>query len=294
MQPSSNTPASGEHHAYCADLVREQDYDRYLLTLFVTRDDRMALNALFALNIELAKTGELVSDPMLAEIRLQWWQESLTELSEGKVRDHPVCLALADLVQNRKLDVLKLTEMVEARRISMAGSALKTTDDVVNYAASTAGLLHEMAARCLTCEPDPASLLAARQSGTAWALIGLVRAIGFQAHLNQHSLPDDMLRDAGIDAATIFKGEMTPEIWKVADQMLTEADTAMLRSREARAAIDAAVRPILAINCLSEWYSKRLRQRRLNPFERAGDEEKSMLGPTAFLGLLWANMTGRY
>ena len=69
---------------HCAALVREADRDRYLATLFAPAEQRDALFALYAFNVEIARVRELAREPMPGEIRLQWWREALVRRARGR------------------------------------------------------------------------------------------------------------------------------------------------------------------------------------------------------------------
>ena len=76
---------------YCGNLVRQQDPDRFLLSLFVPAKVRPALWALYAFNYEIAKTREVVSETATGLIRLTWWREAIDEIYQGRpVRQHQV------------------------------------------------------------------------------------------------------------------------------------------------------------------------------------------------------------
>ena len=63
-------------------LIRRVDHDRWLATRFVTdREARDVQLALLALNYELARVGESVTNPLVGEIRLAWWREQLERLA---------------------------------------------------------------------------------------------------------------------------------------------------------------------------------------------------------------------
>ena len=66
--------------------------------MFAPAARREALFALYALNVALSRIGETVSQPMLGEIRLQWWRESLDGIYAGTPRREPVVEALAATV----------------------------------------------------------------------------------------------------------------------------------------------------------------------------------------------------
>src|SRR5689334_20676146 len=66
-----------------AALVRRHDRDRYQTALFAPADRRDALFALYAFNYEVARVRENVSQPMLGQIRLQWWREVIAASYAG-------------------------------------------------------------------------------------------------------------------------------------------------------------------------------------------------------------------
>jgi len=70
---------------YCRDVVARFDHDRHLITLYAPQDKRGALCALYAFNYEISRIRESVSEPMLGEIRLQWWHEAIDDIYDGKV-----------------------------------------------------------------------------------------------------------------------------------------------------------------------------------------------------------------
>ena len=83
--------------ADCEATVRRVDADRYFSALFAPPEKRPLLFALYAFNHELARIGEMAREPMAAEIRLQWWRETVESARAGKPRNHNVALALAEV-----------------------------------------------------------------------------------------------------------------------------------------------------------------------------------------------------
>ena len=78
------------HPAYCADLVRNTDKDRFLASLFAPAERREALHALYAFDIEVARVRDLAREPMPGEIRLQWWSDVLSGTRAGEAAANPV------------------------------------------------------------------------------------------------------------------------------------------------------------------------------------------------------------
>ena len=81
---------------YCVDLIAKGDEDFHLTLPYAPARDRPRLAALFALQVELRRIPDAVSEPPLGEIRLHWWREALDEIAAGnRPRAHPVVKALA-------------------------------------------------------------------------------------------------------------------------------------------------------------------------------------------------------
>ena len=89
---------------YCLDEVRRLDHDRYLTALLLPAAARSDVLALYAFSLEVARTREIVSEPILGQIRLQWWRETLEGIYAETPREHPVVEALATACQRNQLD----------------------------------------------------------------------------------------------------------------------------------------------------------------------------------------------
>src|SRR3546814_16622414 len=76
--------------SYCASQLRRYDPDRFLTALFAPPERRESLFAIYAFNLEIAKTREVISEPMLGQIRLQWWRDSITQIYLGQPPHHAV------------------------------------------------------------------------------------------------------------------------------------------------------------------------------------------------------------
>ena len=75
-------------------MVRRADPDRYLAALFAPADKRGHLLALYAFNVEIARVADTVREPMMGEIRLEWWRETLGRRAPGHAAQPSVARAL--------------------------------------------------------------------------------------------------------------------------------------------------------------------------------------------------------
>jgi NADH dehydrogenase [ubiquinone] 1 alpha subcomplex assembly factor 6 len=179
----TTTGSPADIFEYCARELKLYDPDRYFSALFAPPEQRRALVALYAFNLEIAKTRETVSETMLGHIRLQWWREALDGIYGGKPRQHAVVLALHDAVGRHDLSRDLMAEMIDGRERDLDEAPPSTLDEVVSYASATSGALVSLALEAAGHTGD------GRKIGIAYALTGLIRAIPFQAGQGRSFLP---------------------------------------------------------------------------------------------------------
>lgn len=200
---------------YCLAEVRRHDHDRYLTALFAPARARSALWALYAFNLEVARTREAVSEPMLGRIRLEWWREALDGIAAGTPRRHPVVMALAEAMARHDLDRARLAALIDARETDLDEDPPQDLAALTAYAEGTAGTLQELVVAALgRC--DDATLASARSIGSAWALIGLIRAVAFHAQTQRQYLPADLMAEQG--ATLTPSAELAAVVERIADE----------------------------------------------------------------------------
>ncbi len=275
--------------SHCADLVRRLDHDRWLTLLYAHPDDREPLAALYAFNQELARVRERVSEPMLGAIRLQWWRESVRGLRDGTVRRHPVIEALAPVVRERALPEAEFVALVDAREDDFQESGFARFADLLAYADATGGGLSRLAARICGIDADEA-LQAAVAVGRAWALTGLLRALGHEAAVRRTALPDEAFATLGVDKGRLFKGEFPDALRPVVVEMAAAAHAAIAEARAARKAVPPRARNVFLLATLAEDYLRRLEGAGNDPF-RVPFARGALRRQTK---LFWASLRRRY
>ena len=69
--------------ADCARLGEEGDPDRFAATMAAAAAVRGLLWPLYALTLEIVRAPWAAREPVLAEMRLQWWIDTLRALADG-------------------------------------------------------------------------------------------------------------------------------------------------------------------------------------------------------------------
>ncbi len=132
----------------CAAMVERADPVRFRGAMAAPVEARKVLFPLYAFNVEVARAPWLTQEPMIAEMRLQWWRDVCEEISEGKpVRRHEVATPLSGVIS--AADAHFLDELAAARRWDIYKDAFEDTAHFERYIDQTAGNLTWVAARTL-------------------------------------------------------------------------------------------------------------------------------------------------
>ncbi|KIQ67804.1 phytoene/squalene synthase family protein [Wenxinia marina] len=174
--------------AACAEIVRRGDPDRFLAAMAAPVEARAALFPLYAYNVEIARAPWVSAEPMIGEMRLQWWRDAVAEIGEGKPpRAHEVVAPLAEVVAERNLPIWLLDGMAEARRRDLWPEDFADADALMQHLGATAGHLMWLSALALGA---PAGLeLAARDAGLAQGLAAWLQAVPDLRGRGQRPLP---------------------------------------------------------------------------------------------------------
>ena len=235
---------TSERESAITALLRRHDRDRYLLALFVPAARRLAVQNLYAFNYEIARIRETVSEPMLGQIRLEWWREGIdAAFGGGAVRRHQVLTPLADTIRRSGLSREHFERLIAARERDLAPEPPATIAALEAYAEETSAPLQLLVLEALGAA-DAEANRAARDAAIAYALSGLLRATPFQARSPRYAVAPPLVQEAKgvaaraaahLEAARALRGQVTRgALPALLPAVLAAADLARLR----RAAFD--------------------------------------------------------
>ncbi|MCW8915912.1 MAG: squalene/phytoene synthase family protein [Magnetovibrio sp.] len=242
--------------------VCRQDRERYLSVLMAPPEHINALMALVAYNQELANAVTGVSEPMIGQIKLQWWIDAMPSILSGEPPSHPVAMALSQIGQG--LEVSALQGLAEARNFDLEADRPQNLAQLVDYARATGGVLHGLMSDVLGGIPEERST--AHSVGTAWALIGLMRALPYHSDGRRDMLP---------------QGVTVQEVLKEAQQHLDQARTVRVSKRVLSSVI---------IGRLATRHFKRLQRQNWDP----AHAEEPPAGVGSVMSLWFGKLSGRF
>ncbi|MFN7003493.1 MAG: squalene/phytoene synthase family protein [Roseinatronobacter sp.] len=207
-----------------AEKVRQGDPDRHAATLAAPEGARAQLWALYAFNLEIARAPWVTQEPLIAEMRLQFWTDTLERIAAGTPpRAHEVAEPLAEVWRASRLPVALGHAMVEARKHDISRAGFHDALALEGYLDATGGHLMWLAALTLGAQPEAEPTV--RDMAFAAGLANWFLAVPDLSARNVPALPD------ASDAA-------------IRDLAQTALDR-LARARQARSTVAASATPAL-------------------------------------------------
>ncbi len=260
-----------ERDAVVRASARAGDPDRYLAALLAPRQARAGLIALAAFLGEIARIPGLVREPLMGEIRLQWWRDVIADARDGAATGSPIADALLIAIERHALPRDLFFAILEARSRELDPDFAPTEQDLERQLGDTEGTAFRLAARILGAGESAAATELLHAAGQCYGRVSLLRALPSSLAQGRSLLP--------LPAAPTGGG---PDWAGLAAPVLHSAET-WLKAVRARvpAAPTAVFRAILPV-ALVEPY--------LAALERLGPDialEKTDISPLTRVWRLW-------
>lgn len=146
------------------------DPDRTLALTYVATERRPALAALWRLDAALGAVLAGGREPLISQIKLAWWRDSLARLDEAPPPAEPVLQEVARHILPRGIKGSQLARMEEGWAILLRDEPLSASD-LDNYSGSRGALLFRHSSQLLGIQMN----LKVKRAGEGWALADLAR-----------------------------------------------------------------------------------------------------------------------
>lgn len=168
-------------------LARAGDPDRYVAALLAPRPVRSDLVVLAAFAGEIRRIPSLVREPMMGEIRIQWWRDQLAGLARGEATGSPLADALGQIIRRHRLPLGTIAGYLDATAGDASRRLAGDDGDLGRRHARGDGALLGLAALIHGLEPTGALDEACALGGLA---LGLARGLSrVPWHLAHGGLP---------------------------------------------------------------------------------------------------------
>jgi 15-cis-phytoene synthase len=267
----------------CAEIVLRGDPDRHA-TARLAGDRASRLFALYAFNLEVARIPSVVSEPLLGEIRLQWWRDAVAEIFDGAPpRRHEVVTPLAETIQAADLPRALFEALLDARAADIHGPRFADRAALDAYLAGTGGALMRLSAQALG--GGAAADAAAADFGWASGAANLIRALPALYARGADPVPTATPPDRN----ALFEGATPPEVAEALRGIARDGLARIVAARARRRETEAETAPAF----LAGWEAERILKAAAAPgydlFAGAEASEFRRRG-----ALAWRGLTGRW
>lgn len=272
--------------------ARRRDPDRTLCVLFAPAAIRTELAALVLLNHELARVAETVRQPLAGLIRHRFWRDELAAAAAGARAETAIARRLAGPLRDGRLPLAELEALIAAREAELDGllepgvapaSPPPGPEALEAWLRATSGGLARAMAGVLGAPPEPRA--AAEAAGTAFGLVGIVRATLVEARRDRRLLGRSLIDMAGLEPAALGAADPPPRLLELTDALVLRAERAVAEARRLAGRTSRAwLAPILLATIAGER-ARALRRAGLDP-RRAAERHGSPLLPARLL-LAW-------
>jgi phytoene/squalene synthetase len=266
----------------CAELVKAGDPDRYLSVMAAPVEARDRLLVLYAFNLEVARAPWASKEEMIAEMRLQWWLDTINEIYDGKVRHHEVVGPLAEVITAYDLPQNLFVELIEARRFDIYREGHSGLPAFDAYVHATSGNLMRLAAMSLGAE-DMASVA---DFGYGVGVANLWRALPALYVAGRHPVPID----CALDRNAVAGGDVPENLSDALRSISANALSKVRSARRTRNTLPKSAVPALLSGWQVDVPLKMVHAQAQNTLRQSLETSEFQKK----LGLLWRSSTGRW
>lgn len=187
---------------YCRKKALASGSSFYYSFLFLPKDQKDAITAVYAFCREVDDVVDECSDATVAANKLQWWAAEVDRVFNGQPM-HPVGVALAGIIAKFNLQRVWFDEILQGMQMDLQYQGYQTYDDLKLYChcvASTVGML----AASIFGYSNPNTLEYAKHLGLAFQTINIIRDIGEDARRGRIYIPETELTQFGIEPSEIL------------------------------------------------------------------------------------------
>ncbi|KAI0200801.1 squalene/phytoene synthase [Astrocystis sublimbata] len=243
---------------YCAAQLRQSDYDSFLIRHFIPESRRDAYDAFRALNLELVRLPELVSNHAIGQMRTQFWRDAINNTFARRPPKEPIMILLhAVLLRLAESDPTSspssirfwLLRMLETRERHMDNRPFPSLAALEDYAENTYSTLMYSTLAALSVQSTHVDHLASH-IGKACGIAALCRGIpvlaaptppvkskdGADVGASRNPvllLPLDVMAETGLKEEDVYRhGPEAPGFRDAVFTVATRANDHLITARE--------------------------------------------------------------
>ena len=187
---------------YCQQKTAQSGSSFYYSFLFLPKERRHAITALYAFCREVDDTVDECTDISVAHTKLTWWRKEIAAMLAGSPT-HPVTQALQPHLQSYKLDGQHLQAIIDGMEMDLSQTRYLDYPGLQKYCWHVAGVVGILSASIFGVSHEQ-TLQFAEKLGLAFQLTNIIRDVGEDGRKGRIYLPVNELQQFKVTAADIL------------------------------------------------------------------------------------------
>jgi phytoene synthase len=195
---------------YCQQKTRESGSSFTLSFMFLPKDKRDAMTALYAFCREVDDVVDECTDYQIAQTKLAWWKQEIQRLFH-ETPQHPVTQALKPVVNSFGLQEAHFIEIIDGMQMDTQYNRYADFEQLALYCYRVASVVGLLSAQIFGYT-DRATLEYAHDLGMAFQLTNIIRDVGEDARRGRIYIPLDELEQADVSEQQLLNSQASPQM----------------------------------------------------------------------------------
>ncbi len=198
---------------YCEDRTKQSGSSFYYSFMFLPKEKRRAITALYAFCREVDDVVDECSDASVTRTTLTWWRMQVADIYDGKPQ-HPVAQALVPIVKQFNMAQEHLQEIIDGMEMDLDMPRYPDFKSLQLYCYRVASVVGLLAAEIFGYT-DRQTQKYAHDLGIAFQLTNIIRDVGEDARRGRIYIPMDELKQFDVPASDILNANETEDFQKL-------------------------------------------------------------------------------
>lgn len=187
---------------YCKQKTKESHSNFLSAFIFLKKEKREALTALYAYCREVDDIADECIDHEIASKKLNWWREEIERLFKGEPQ-HPVSKALHPFLNHFNLSKNYFIEIIDGMEMDVKYNRYESFEQLELYCYRVASCVGILSAHIFGFK-NKDTLTFAKNLGIALQLTNIIRDLGEDARRGRIYIPLDELKKLGVSEEEII------------------------------------------------------------------------------------------
>ncbi len=187
---------------YCKQKTKESHSSFLTAFIFLKKEKREALTALYAFCREVDDIADECQDHEIASKKLYWWRDEIDRLFEDKPQ-HPVSKALHPFIECFNLSKNYFIEIIDGMEMDVKFNRYESFEQLELYCYRVASCVGILSANIFGFK-NKNTLTFAKNLGIALQLTNIIRDLGEDARRGRIYIPLDELKKFGVSEEEII------------------------------------------------------------------------------------------